>query len=366
MNGAESHQQEADARRGSGTSKIDALLAELEQLQNRFDDALHRATDEAALEQVRLVFLVRKGELANYFKRLGELEAAERPRAGERLNQLKNYFEAAFAEKSAALAKPQDDADFVDLTLPGIRRRLGARHPLLQVLDEIKSIFVSMGFTIESGPEAESDYYNFEALNLPPDHPSRDMQDTFYLDLGSETESKKYLLRTHTSPVQIRTMEKRQPPIRIIAPGRVFRRDTPDATHSPIFHQCEGLCVDEGISFADLKGTLQTFAQKLFGPDMKIRFRPGFFPFTEPSAEYDFTCFLCRGKGCRVCKNTGWIEISGAGMVHPAVFGFVNYDSERYTGYAWGMGIDRVAMLKLGVEDIRMFFDNDVRFLRQF
>jgi phenylalanyl-tRNA synthetase alpha chain len=362
----ESHPTEADARREVGSSKVDSLLAELELFQNRFADALRAAANAEALEQVRLVFLVRKGELANFFKRLGELEATERPRAGERLNQLKNAFETAFAEKSAALAKPKDEADFVDLTLPGIRRRLGARHPLLQVLDEIKSIFVSMGFSIESGPEAELDYYNFEALNLPPDHPSRDMQDTFYLDLGSAAESKRYMLRTHTSPVQIRTMEKRQPPVRIIAPGRVFRRDTPDATHSPIFHQCEGLCVDEGISFADLKGTLQTFAQKLFGPDIKIRFRPGFFPFTEPSAEYDFTCTICRGKGCRTCKGTGWIEISGAGMVNPAVYRFVDYDSERYTGYAWGMGVDRLAMLKLGVEDIRMFFDNDVRFLRQF
>jgi phenylalanyl-tRNA synthetase alpha chain len=360
MNGAESHQPERS------NSKVDALLAELDQLHARFDDALRGANNAETLEQVRLVFLVRKGELAQFFKRLGELDAAERPAAGERLNQLKNAFESAFAEKNAALAKPKDDGDFIDLTLPGIRRRLGARHPLLQVLDEIKSIFVSMGFAIESGPEAELDYYNFEALNIPPDHPSRDMQDTFYLDLGSEAESQRYLLRTHTSPVQIRTMEKRQPPIRIIAPGRVFRRDTPDATHSPIFHQCEGLCVDEGISFADLKGTLQTFAQKLFGPDIKIRFRPGFFPFTEPSAEYDFTCTICRGKGCRTCKGTGWIEISGAGMVDPNVFGFVNYDSERYTGYAWGMGADRLAMLKLGVEDIRMFFDNDVRFLRQF
>jgi phenylalanyl-tRNA synthetase alpha chain len=361
MSGAESHPSE-----GAATSKVDALLAELDQLHTRFDDALRRAANADALEQVRLVFLVRKGELAQFFKRLGELNAAERPHVGEKLNQLKNAFETAFAEKSAALAKPKEDGDFLDLTLPGIRRRLGTRHPLLQVLDEIKSIFVSMGFTIESGPEAELDYYNFEALNIPPDHPSRDMQDTFYLDLGAEAESKRYLLRTHTSPVQIRTMEKRQPPVRIIAPGRVFRRDAPDATHSPIFHQCEGLCVDEGISFADLKGTLQTFAQKLFGPDIKIRFRPGFFPFTEPSAEYDFTCTICRGKGCRTCKGTGWIEISGAGMVHPAVFGFVNYDSERYTGYAWGMGADRLAMLKLGVEDIRMFFDNDVRFLHQF
>jgi phenylalanyl-tRNA synthetase alpha chain len=349
----------------TGTAKVDGLFAELDHLQTRFDEALGTAASAEALEQVRLTFLVRKGELAQFFKRLGELDSSERPRVGERLNQLKNAFEAAFNEKSAALAKPKDEGDFIDLTLPGIRRRLGARHPLLQVLDEIKSIFVSMGFTIESGPEAELDYYNFEALNLPPDHPSRDMQDTFYLAVPG-AESNKYLLRTHTSPVQIRTMEKHQPPVRIIAPGRVFRRDAPDATHSPIFHQCEGLCVDEGISFADLKGTLLTFAQKLFGPDMKIRFRPGFFPFTEPSAEYDFTCTICRGKGCRTCKNTGWIEISGAGMVHPAVYGFVNYDSERYTGYAWGMGADRLAMLKLGVEDIRMFFDNDVRFLRQF
>lgn len=348
------------------TSKVDVLLAELDHLQARFDNALSGATTADALEQVRLLFLVRKGELAQFFKRLGELDSAERPRLGERLNLLKNSFEAAFAAKSEALAQPQEGGAFVDLTLPGIRRRLGARHPLLQVLDEIKSIFVSMGFAIESGPEAELDYYNFEALNIPPDHPSRDMQDTFYLDLGSEAESKRFMLRTHTSPVQIRTMEKQQPPVRIIAPGRVFRRDAPDATHSPIFHQCEGLCVDAGISFADLKGTLQTFAQKLFGPDIKIRFRPGFFPFTEPSAEYDFTCTICRGKGCRTCKGTGWIEISGAGMVDPAVFGFVNYDSERYTGYAWGMGADRLAMLKLGVEDIRMFFDNDVRFLRQF
>jgi len=360
MYGAESHPTP-----GASSAKVESILADLEQLQNRFDDALRAATDADALEGVRLVFLVRKGELAQFFKRLGEFDAAERPRVGERLNQLKNSFETAFAEKSAALTKPQNDGALLDLTLPGIRRLLGARHPLLQVLDEIKSIFVSMGFSIENGPEAETDYYNFEALNLPPDHPSRDMQDTFYLAVPG-AEPNKYLLRTHTSPVQIRTMEKRQPPIRIIAPGRVFRKDAPDATHSPIFHQCEGLCVDEGISFADLKGTLQSFAQKLFGSDIKIRFRPGFFPFTEPSAEYDFTCTICRGKGCRTCKGTGWIEISGAGMVNPAVYHFVNYDSERYTGYAWGMGVDRIAMLKLGVEDIRMFFDNDVRFLHQF
>jgi phenylalanyl-tRNA synthetase alpha chain len=362
MNGEESHQP--TITNNQHLSHLEALLAELDQLKSRFDEALQAAATADTLEKVRLVFLVRKGELAQFFKRLGDVQPSERPRLGERLNQLKTEFEAAFAAKSAALAKPAGDSESLDLTLPGIRRRLGARHPLLQILDEIKSIFVSMGFSIESGPEAELDYYNFEALNIPPDHPSRDMQDTFYLP--SEAEMNQYLLRTHTSPVQIRTMEKRQPPIRIIAPGRVFRRDAPDATHSPIFHQCEGLCVDEGISFADLKGTLQAFAQKLFGPDIKIRFRPGFFPFTEPSAEYDFTCTICRGKGCRTCKGTGWIEISGAGMVDPAVFGFVNYDSERYTGYAWGMGVDRLAMLKLGVEDIRMFFENDVRFIRRF
>lgn len=362
MSGEGSHQ--STVTNGPHLSHLEAWLAELDHLKSRFEEALQAATTAEALEKVRLVFLVRKGELAQFFKRLGEAAPADRPRLGERLNQLKTEFEAAFAAKSAALAKPVGEGELLDLTLPGIRRRLGARHPLLQILDEIKSIFVSMGFSIESGPEAEVDYYNFEALNIPPDHPSRDLQDTFYLP--SQANANQYLLRTHTSPVQIRTMEKRQPPIRIIAPGRVFRRDAPDATHSPIFHQCEGLCVDEGISFADLKGTLQAFAQKLFGPDIKIRFRPGFFPFTEPSAEYDFTCTICRGKGCRTCKGTGWIEISGAGMVDPAVFGFVHYDSERYTGYAWGMGVDRIAMLKLGVEDIRMFFENDVRFIRQF
>jgi phenylalanyl-tRNA synthetase alpha chain len=228
----------------ANASKVDALLAELAQLQTRFDNALRAATTAEALEQVRLVFLVRKGELAQMFKRLAELDASERPAAGEGLNQLKAAFEKAFAEKSASLATPKESGDLIDLTLPGIRRRLGARHPLLQVLDEIKSIFVSMGFVIESGPEAETDYYNFEAFNLPPDHPSCDMQDTFYLTIP-EAESNQYLLRTYTSPVQIRTMEKRQPPVRIIAPGRVFRKDAPDATHSPIFHQCEGLCVDE-------------------------------------------------------------------------------------------------------------------------
>jgi len=246
-----------------------------------------------------------------------------------------------------------------DPTLPGTPWPRATKHPLLQVLDEIVDIFVSMGFSVESGPEIETDYYNFEALNIPADHPSRDLQDTFYLEHP-------HLLRTHTSPVQIRAMEKRRPPVRMIAPGRCFRKDTPDATHSPIFHQVEGLWVDKGVTFAHLKGVILAFAQKLFGKDVRIRFRPSFFPFTEPSAEYDFSCIMCKGEGCRVCKYTGWLEISGAGMVDPAVFGFVDYDPEEYTGYAFGMGVERIAMLKYQIGDIRLFYDNDLRFLSQF
>lgn len=309
-------------------------------------------------EKIRVRYLGRKGLLAQLFTRLAGLPREEKPSVGEKLNALKVFAQSKLNEKIAQLAA-QPVRQRVDLTLPGIRPRLGTRHPLLEVLDEIKNIFVGFGFTVESGPEAESDYYNFEALNFPADHPSRDLQDTLYLDDG-------FVLRTHTSPVQVRTMEKSQPPVRMIAPGRCFRRDTPDATHSPVFHQVEGLCVDEGVSFADLKGTILTFAQALFGPSVRIRFRPSFFPFTEPSAEYDFSCVICSGKGCRVCKGTGWLEISGAGMVDPCVFRFVNYDSEKYSGYAFGMGVERLAMLKYGVEDIRTFYENDVRFLGQF
>ncbi|KPK91161.1 hypothetical protein AMJ80_07630, partial [bacterium SM23_31] len=232
-------------------------------------------------------------------------------------------------------------------------------HPLTLVLDEIISLFDGMGFEVATGPDIETDYYNFEALNIPEDHPARDLQDTFYLNDGR-------LLRTHTSPVQIHVMETCRPPVRIIAPGRVFRKDTPDATHSPVFYQVEGLYVDEGVTLAELKGTLLAFARALFGPKMNIRFRSGFFPFTEPSVEYDFTCIMCEGKGCSVCKWTGWIEISGAGMVHPAVFEYVNYDSEKYTGYAWGMGLERIAMLKYRINDIRLFYENDLRFIEQF
>jgi phenylalanyl-tRNA synthetase alpha chain len=278
---------------------------------------------------------------------------------GKSLNSYREELESIYAQYEEGLAGKTAEAPKIDFSLPGITSFQGARHPMLQVLDQIKEIFFSMGFTVEEGPEVEDEYHNFEALNFPENHPSRDLQDTLYLQTGD-------LLRTHTSPVQIRTMEKQQPPVRMIAPGRCFRKDTPDATHTPVFYQVEGLCVDEGISFADLKGVIQCFAQRLFGSDVRIRFRPSFFPFTEPSAEYDFSCIMCSGKGCRVCKGTGWLEISGAGMVDPAVFEFVGYDPERYTGYAFGMGVERIAMLMLGVDDIRLFYENDLRFLQQF
>jgi len=335
------------------------ILYKLEQLKNRFVEDISQIKDNKQLEEVRIKYTGRKGELALYFGLMGRLTGDERPEAGKQLNTLKKYFQESIEEKSKKLELEGKSAKFFDVTLPGIPARIGTKHPLYQVLDEIKRIFVSLGFTIEIGPELETDYYNFKALNFPENHPSRDLQDTFYI-------SDKLLLRTHTSPVQIRTMERITPPVRMIAPGKCFRKDAPDATHSPVFHQVEGLCVDEGVTFADLKGVITAFAKKLFGSEMKIRFRPSFFPFTEPSAEYDFSCMICNGKGCNVCKGSGWLEISGAGMVDPAVFKFVGYESEKYTGYAFGMGVERIAMLKYGINDIRTFFENDLRFLNQF
>jgi phenylalanyl-tRNA synthetase alpha chain len=340
-------------------SHAETIYQALDSLQAEFEEEAASVADSDSLEALRIKYLGRKGLLAQQFRQLGQIEPEERPRVGERLNALKQSIQARLSDLEQRFQEKPTDEEEIDLTLPGRPYSLGRKHPLLQILDEIKEIFVGMGFQIETGPEVETDYYNFEALNIPADHPSRDLQDTFYID-GN------YLLRTHTSPVQIRTMESRQPPIRIIAPGRCFRNDTPDATHSPTFHQVEGLVVDEGVSFADLKGVIRAFATKLFGKDVRIRFRPSFFPFTEPSAEYDFSCVICGGKGCRVCKGSGWLEISGAGMVDPAVFGFVNYDAERYTGYAFGMGVERLAMLRYQIEDIRTFYENDVRFLEQF
>ncbi|MFQ5865101.1 MAG: phenylalanine--tRNA ligase subunit alpha [bacterium] len=335
------------------------MLEEIEQVGVQSKNQLKLVKDSDALQEFRIKYLGRKGVLAQYFKKLSTLAAEERPKIGQVLNDLKKQIEDDIEIRKSSLSSKDEESEYVDLSLPGIAPSVGYRHPLMQVMDEVKEIFSSMGFSIETGPEAETEYYNFEALNFPADHPSRDLQDTFYLKNG-------YLLRTHTSPVQIRTMEKRKPPIRIIAPGRCFRKDTPDATHSPEFHQVEGLVVDIGITFAHLKGTLLAFARKLFGPQMQIRFRPGFFPFTEPSAEYDFSCVICSGKGCRTCKYSGWLEISGAGMVDPAVFRYVDYDEELYTGYAWGMGVERIAMMKYQINDIRHFYENDMRFLAQF
>ncbi len=336
------------------------LQQQLAALQEEFAQRLPAALTAPDLDQLKNEFLGRKGKLQTFFAQLGRVEAGERPLLGAELNRLKESLQQQC--DAAALAfqhRPKAISSF-DPTMPPRYPHVGSFHPILQTMDEIKQIFAGMGFRIEEGPEIESEYYNFTALNIPEYHPSRDMQDSFFLE-------NRYVLRTHTSPVQIRTMESQKPPIRMIAPGRCFRKDTPDATHSPTFHQVEGLYVDRGVSFADLKGTVQSFAQKIFDDrQVRVRFRPSFFPFTEPSAEYDFSCIFCKGKGCRFCKNSGWLEISGAGMVDPAVFGFVDYDPEVYSGFAFGMGIERIALLKYQIHDIRILFENDVRFLEQF
>jgi phenylalanyl-tRNA synthetase alpha chain len=336
-----------------------SLKTKIQSIDADFQKRIAEVLDASSLEQVRIDFLGRKGLISGLFESFGTVPVEEKKEAGRLLNDLKNRIQASLSEKASTFGQEKSSKVFFDATLPGNAPPVGRIHPLTSVMRRIKSCFQHMGFSVAQGPEVETDYYNFEALNIPKGHPARDMQDTLYVDDA-------VVLRTHTSPVQIRVMEKRKPPVRIIAPGRVYRRDTPDASHSPVFHQVEGLCVDEGVSFADLKGVIQVFAHEMFGSDMKIRFRPSFFPFTEPSAEYDFTCMICRGRGCRVCKNTGWVEISGAGMVNPEVFKFVDYDSERYTGYAFGMGVERIAMLLYEVHDIRLFYENDARFLNQF
>ncbi len=335
------------------------MLQKIEEIRERFQSELQAVKNSEQLENLRIQFLGRKGSIASAFGLMTDVPAEQRPQFGQALNALKKEAEAQYEQLKTKLEKPKHTKAQLDLTLPGRKMATGGKHPLLAVADEIKAVFTSLGFTIEDGPEIETDFYNFEALNIPKSHPARDMQDTLYI-------TEDIVLRTHTSPVQIRVMERQKPPIRMIAPGRVYRRDTPDASHSPFFHQVEGLVVGEGISFADLKGVIQAFAHRMFGKDIKVRFRPSFFPFTEPSAEYDFSCVFCRGKGCNVCKGTGWMEISGSGMVHPKVFEAAGVDSEKYTGYAFGMGIDRIAMLKYGINDIRLFFENDLRFLSQF
>ena len=324
-------------------------------------NVLSSVTDEKELNDLRVKYLGKKGVITLSLKKVGSLSSEERPEFGRQVNEVKKFLEEGIKAKKDELKKKaslDEKKDFFDPTLPGKRPARGTLHPITQVMDEVISIFTFMGFEVTEGPEIESDYYNFEALNIPKDHPARDMQDTFYI-------TDDIVLRTHTSPVQIRTMEKESPPIRIIAPGKVYRCDS-DISHTPMFHQVEGLFVDEGISFAHLKGILKIFVHEVFGRDTALRFRPSFFPFTEPSAEVDVQCVICKGKGCRLCSNSGWLEILGAGMVDPEVFKSVNYDSEKWTGFAFGMGIERIAMLKYGIDDIRLFFENDLRFLKQF
>lgn len=322
-------------------------------------EEIEAASTPERIQALSVRYLGRKGLVTQFLRDISNLPKELRPEAGKRANQVKVSLEAAFdkALEQIETALTQDTTG-IDVSLPGREPAQGSLHPITQVMWEISDIFARMGFDIAEGPEIETDYYNFEALNIPKHHPARDMQDTFYL-------SDNVVLRTHTSPTQPRVMEKQAPPVRIISPGKVYRCDS-DLTHTPMFHQVEGLMVDENVSFGDLKGTLTTFLRQMFGEDTAIRLRPSFFPFTEPSAEVDIRCVICTGEGCRVCSHTGWLEIMGAGMVHPAVFENVGYDTDKYTGFAFGMGIERIAMLKYGIDDIRKYYENDLRFLRQF
>ncbi len=319
---------------------------------------LEAAADPEAVKALSVRYLGRKGAVTRFLRNISRLPADERPAAGKRANAVKRELDAAFQAALERLSRTDGADGGIDVSLPGRPIRPGVLHPVTQITERIGDIFVRLGFDIAEGPEVETDYYNFEALNIPRDHPARDMQDTFYV-------SDNIVLRTHTSPIQVRIMEKRRPPVRIIAPGKVYRCDS-DITHTPMFHQVEGLLVDENVSFGDLKGILTSFVHQMFDEETSLRFRPSFFPFTEPSAEVDILCVMCRGRGCRVCSQTGWLEVLGAGMVHPAVFENVSYDTARFTGFAFGMGVERIAMLKFGIDDLRKFFENDLRFLRQF
>lgn len=335
---------------------------QLQQLEKDALAALAGADSSSKLQDIRVGFLGKKGAVTEIMKGMRDLPADERPVIGALSNQLKDRLEQAFTQVAENLSRKaiatRLTGEKIDVSLPGRPTFVGSKHPVTLVSEEVSRIFADLGFCVEQGPEIEQDFYNFEALNIPKDHPARDMQDTFYIN-------DEVVLRTHTSPVQIRSMLKQKPPLRVIAPGTVYRRDS-DITHSPMFHQIEGFLVDQKVTFADLKGILTHFLTRCFGADLGVRFRPSFFPFTEPSAEVDIACVICGGKGCRVCKNTGWLEILGCGMIDPEVFKSVNYDSEEYSGFAFGMGLERIAMLKYGVSDLRLFFENDLRFLRQF
>ena len=331
----------------------------IEQIYADAMEALASAADADSVNHLATLYLGRKGHLTHFLRNISSLPVDQRPQAGKRANEIKRSLEAEFKSALTRLAeKSHPAADRIDVSLPGRMPQKGSLHPITQITNRICRIFAKMGFDVVEGPEVETDYYNFEALNIPKNHPARDMQDTFYV-------SDNVVLRTHTSPTQPRVMEKQPPPVRIISPGKVYRCDS-DLTHTPMFHQVEGLLVDRKISFADLKGTLTAFVHQMFDDQTTLRFRPSFFPFTEPSAEVDIRCVICRGDGCRVCSHTGWLEVLGSGMVHPAVFENVGYDTSRYTGFAFGMGVERIAMLKYGIDDIRRYFDNDYRFLSQF
>jgi phenylalanyl-tRNA synthetase alpha chain len=335
----------------------------LEKIKLESTSELESVNSLQQLEELRIKYLGKKGELTQVLRGMGALTAEERPIVGQFANEIRDYINEKIEHTEYCLKRRELESrlrnEFIDVTMPSKKKELGNRHPITKVLDEVKDIFVGMGFSIVEGPEIEKVYYNFDALNHSKFHPARDMQDTFYI-------TEDILLRTQTSPVQVRTMEKMTPPIRIIAPGRVYRADEIDATHSPMFHQIEGLVIDKGITMANLKGTLDVFAKKLYGDNIKTKFRPHHFPFTEPSAEVDCSCVACGGAGCRVCKGSGWIEILGAGMVHPNVLRNCGIDPEVYSGFAFGMGLDRIVMLKYDIDDLRLMFENDKRFLSQF
>jgi len=336
------------------------IMEKIKNLETNLGERINSARTKEEIEKIRIELLGRKrGEITLLLKKIPELPLKDRPRVGNLLNKLKKEAEQLLQKKEESFKKGEKVLKKIDITLPGKIPLIGKVHPINQVLNEIKDIFIGLGFEVVVGPEIETEYYNFEALNMPKYHPARDEQDSFYIDST-------HLLRTQTSPVQIRVMEKSQPPIRMISPGLCYRRDAIDASHFPVFHQVEGLAVDKNITFADLKGTLTYFVHQMFGKNTRLRFRPSYFPFTEPSAEVDISCIICGGSGCSVCSNKGWLEILGSGMVDPEVFKKVGYDPEKYQGFAFGMGVERICMLKYGIDDIRLFFQNDLRFLSQF
>ncbi|CUP66762.1 phenylalanine--tRNA ligase subunit alpha [Clostridium baratii] len=339
------------------------MQEKLKKIEELAINEIENAKTSSEIEEIRVKYLGKKGELTTILRGMKDVSKEERPLVGKMVNEVKSLVEEHIEKASKAIKNKEKleklEKEVIDISLPGKRNRVGKKHPLYLTLENMKNIFVSMGFTIEEGPEIELDRYNFEALNIPKDHPARSEQDTFYINDN-------LVLRTQTSPVQVRTMENQKPPIKMISPGKVYRSDDVDATHSPIFYQMEGLVIDKGVTFADLKGTLELFAKKMFGNSVKTKFRPHHFPFTEPSAEMDATCFVCGGKGCKVCKGSGWIEILGCGMVHPQVLRNCGIDPEEYSGFAFGFGVDRMVMLKYGIDDIRLLYESDMRFLDQF